>query len=409
MIRNRPAGFAMGMLFVVFVASANLLAEEAEYESDMAPGLTVRSDNSALAEAARTGQAVRIEESEGPGEAETAYAPAAEVYTVREGDTLWQICDRHFGDPYAWPRVWSYNQKITNPNWIYPGDVIWLSAEVTQQGGAAEADDGADSSDGSQQQRQQVLSRMPSSTFMRNHGFIDKEALKRAGILVGANKAIQLLGQYNEAYVDFSQEDEKNKKKKKKKEQKQKPIEVHVGDQFVVFKIVGAVKGGIDDPDSEIGKLVEIIGELRVTQFNKENNIARVVIEESTKEIERGALVGVVENRFKMVPPARNTKDIEGRLVAILEPNSLAADHQIVFVDRGLEHGVREGNRFFAVEVRDRWRASRGEADDREGYPTEVLAEIRVIEARPQTSTCVITSSIRELKVGQKLVMRKGY
>jgi hypothetical protein len=420
MIRNRPAGFAMGMLFVVFVASANLLAEEAEYESDMAPGLTVRSDNSTLAEAARTGQSVRIEESEGQGEAEPAYAPAGEAYTVREGDTLWQICDRHFGDPYAWPRVWSYNQKITNPNWIYPGDVIWLSSEAAQQGGAAGAGDGAGaagagdgagSADGSQQQRQQVLSRMPSSTFMRNHGFIDKEALERAGILVGANKAIQLLGQYNEAYVDFSPEDEEDgkKKKKKKKEQKKKPIEVHVGDQFVIFKVVGAVTGGVDDPDSEIGKLVEIVGGLRVTQFNKENRIARVLIEESTKEIERGALVGIVENRFKMVPPAKNNKDIEARLVAILEPNSLAADHQIVFVDRGLEHGVREGNRFFAVEVRDRWRASRGKADDREGYPTEVLAEIRVIEARPQTSTCVITSSIRELKVGQKLVMRKGY
>jgi hypothetical protein len=116
-----------------------------------------------------------------------------------------------------------------------------------------------------------------------------------------------------------------------------------------------------------------------------------------------------VDKRFKLVPPVTNNKNIEGRLVAILAPNSLAADHQIVFVDRGKEHGVREGNRFFAVEVRDRWRASRGEEDDREGYPTEVLAEIRVVDVRPQTSTCVITSAIRELKVGQKLEMRKGY
>jgi hypothetical protein len=259
-------------------------------------------------------------------------------------------------------------------------------------------------------QQQQVLSRMPNAQAVRNPGFIDKEGLKRAGILVGAHQNTQLLGQFDEAYVEFkTKEDEDKKKRRKKNKEKVKEEEIHVGDTFSLFKVVGPVKGGIDDPKSEIGKLVEILGEVRVTHFNKKNRIARVVIEESTKEIERGTRVGRVDKRFALVPPVTNDKDVIGRLIAILEPYSLAAAQQIVFVDRGREHGVREGNRFFAVEVRDRWRASRGEANDREGYPTEVLAEVRVIEARPQTSTCLITSSIRELKVGQKLEMRKGY
>ena len=77
--------------------------------------------------------------------------------------------------------------------------------------------------------------------------------------------------------------------------------------------------------------------------------------------------------------------------------------------NRGTEHGVRQGNRFFAVEVRDRWKRSLGEDDAREGFPKEVLAEIRVIEVRPESSTGVITGAIRELHVGQKLEMRRGY
>jgi hypothetical protein len=400
MINNRPVGFVTGMLLVFFVGSASLFAQESEYQSDLRPGLTVRSDNSLLADAARSGTSITIGASGEREEAAPDYTPKEEVVTVREGDTLWDICDRHFGDPYVWPRIWSYNTKITNPNWIYPGDVIWLTAVQPTDAVAVELPE-------EPEKQQQVLSRMPNAELVRNQGFIDKKALKRAGKIVGAHKNVQLLGQHDEAYVEFKEKEDKHKKKKKNKETK--PMEIHVGDEFSLFKVVGPVKGGIDDPKSEIGKLVEIVGEVRVTQFNGENRIARVVIMEATKEIKRGTRVGLLDTRFKLVPTVTNTKDIEGRLVAILNPNSLAAAHQMVFVDRGTEHGVRDGNRFFAVQVRDRWRASRGEADDREGYPTEVMAELRVIEARPQTSTCWITSAIQELKVGQRVEMRKGY
>ncbi|MEO7108843.1 MAG: hypothetical protein ABI183_00280, partial [Polyangiaceae bacterium] len=35
--------------------------------------------------------------------------PAPETYIVKKGDTLWDICDGYFQNPYEWPRIWSYN------------------------------------------------------------------------------------------------------------------------------------------------------------------------------------------------------------------------------------------------------------------------------------------------------------
>ena len=32
----------------------------------------------------------------------------------------------YFNDPWQWPKVWSYNPQITNPHWIYPGDLVRL-------------------------------------------------------------------------------------------------------------------------------------------------------------------------------------------------------------------------------------------------------------------------------------------
>ena len=43
---------------------------------------------------------------------------------VAPGDTLWEIAQAFLGNPYYWPRLWSINDYITNPHWIYPGNRI---------------------------------------------------------------------------------------------------------------------------------------------------------------------------------------------------------------------------------------------------------------------------------------------
>ena len=51
-------------------------------------------------------------------------ATANEDHTVEHGDTLWDLSQKYLGNPWYWPKVWSYNPQIANPHWIYPGDQV---------------------------------------------------------------------------------------------------------------------------------------------------------------------------------------------------------------------------------------------------------------------------------------------
>ena len=49
-------------------------------------------------------------------------------YTIKKGDTLWDISARFLEKPWLWPELWQQNDYIENPHLIFPDDVLLISS-----------------------------------------------------------------------------------------------------------------------------------------------------------------------------------------------------------------------------------------------------------------------------------------
>lgn len=63
------------------------------------------------------------------------YQDTGFYYTIKKGDTLWDLSQKFYNSQWNWPGLWALNKDIKNPHWIYPGNTIrvYLKPEFKKQ------------------------------------------------------------------------------------------------------------------------------------------------------------------------------------------------------------------------------------------------------------------------------------
>lgn len=325
------------------------------------------------------------------------------VHVVRKGDTLWDLCDSYYRNPWGWPKVWSYNPQVVNPHWIYPGDQLRMRDPNDSNAQRRELA-GAGTPGGSSRRG---AGRVPPSTvFLRDQGFLGDPKRDVWGELAGAVEDQMLLSDGNHVYLLM-----------------RPGVTLTPGQQLTLFTPVRKpddVPGARKPP----GEIVSVKGTIKIDQFNPKTRVARGEVIESLDVIERGFKVGPVGRRFDVVAPKKATKTVQARVLTSVYPHELLGQHQLLFLDRGSDDGLETGTRLFVLRQGDTWRNSLTVAsgmlkdrvriesskrvdvertptagEDKE-FPTEVVAELRVLRAEKYSSLAIVIETRREIEPG---------
>jgi hypothetical protein len=337
-----------------------------------------------------------------------------DIHLVRRGDTLWDLCSHYYQNPWAWPKVWSYNPQIANPHWIYPGDQLRLTDPNGggQQGLAKRPSSSTIGGSAAMVNRRPLVPR--NTVFLRDQGFLGDPKRDVWGELIGSDEEQMMLAEGNHVVMIF-----------------RPGVTVSKGQELTVFNSIRQpqdVPGARKPP----GEIVAVRGTVRVLDFDPDTRMAKGVLTESVDVIERGAKIGPIGRRFDVVPPRKTPAQVATRVLTSIYPNVYIAQDQIAFLDKGSEDGLVPGSRLFVVRKGDSWRRSLTTGSpmtsqralinspesaaaedtpkdgDEKKFPAESVAELRVLRTEKYSSIAIVTQSQREVVSGDLAVSRPG-
>lgn len=258
---------------------------------------------------------------------------APERYTVKKGDTLWDISGRYLKQPWRWPELWGYNkEQVKNPHRIYPGDVI-----VVDRSGAEPrlrllgADDGGRPggtvklsprvrSESLERDAIPAISPSAIAPFLSQPLVADAAELERAPYIVGTDEERVIIGTGDRAYISGLG-----------------------GSPSAEWHIYRPGKALIDpDSGTTLGTEAEFLGNARVIRSAEP---ATVEITRSTKEINtRDRLQPAAEDTTYSYIPHAPTQPIDGRIISAYGGVAEIGQYAIAVINKGRADGIEEGH-----------------------------------------------------------------
>lgn len=308
-------------------------------------------------------------------------------YTIKKGDTLWDLSQHFNNSPWLWPELWEENDQIPNPHWIYPGERIRLY----KKSGMNQFTEQKRVESGSEMvvlaKTEEPDAKTSGFYFLyppiNRIGFIKKDPVAPAGTVfkVKDNKLMVSTGDH--IYVQ--------------------PTETTLampllpGSQWTIFRYL--------DPTNEkksretIGTQHFLVGIVEIISKEQEFVIAKVV--KSYRDIKTNDFLMPFIPRPQKINLQESAKGIDGRIISSEEHLALMGEDMIAFIDKGKKDGIKTGQQY-SIYYQDKHPV------DKKGKKHIVLTPVDigsliVLHIESTTSTVLITDSSRKIKPGEKI------
>lgn len=323
-------------------------------------------------------------------------APSApDRYTVKRGDTLWDLSSMYLTSPWRWPELWGMNMdQVKNPHLIYPGQELVLiktgdRARLQVAGGGTGTD--GDPAAGRLEPRIRDLDAqrlaIPSipnaliEPFLSQPLVLERGALDSAARIIATQEGRVYVGRGDEAYARG------------------------IANSAIVNYNVFRPLRPLFDPDDTIRKnpIAFEAFYLGTANMVRPGEIARVRIDSSKQEIGIGdRMLPIERQQLQSYVPKRPGAQVDARVISMYDGLRFGGGGQIITLNRGSNDGLTVG------DVLQLWRVGRTVRDrtvsGREfvKLPDEQMGLAFVFRVFPTISYALIQRGTSPVEVGDR-------
>ena len=298
-------------------------------------------------------------------------------YIVKKGDTLWDIANYFFKDPWTWLKIWERNLYITNPDLIYPGNKIWFDGG--RAGGLRVVKLKPEVVFKPVERLEGPVDASIIMTALMRQDFIQPDQIEGVGHILDSQDERLNYGPHDRVYLRLNQP-------------------AKAGTLFDVFRTTSTMVDPISG--DEVGVLVEHRGQVRVV--SEEDGIHRGVVEKAFAEISRSdRLKPARDPDLKIIPQAAELP-VHGSVMYIRDDGRVAGQHQVLGISLGMKDRIKPGT------VLSIYQSGRVIHDKVTGedvrLPKEKVGELIVLVPQEQASMALITKSTAPIHIGDAVL-----
>jgi hypothetical protein len=337
-------------------------------------------------------------------------------YTIKWGDTLWDISNTFLKDPFLWPFIWKANPSITNPDLIYAGNTLMIPSlapieralqaaaaldkpiekpiveepitQIKQRDGIAGSyvtppKPAPTATDEEPEARHVII--MPEEQVypvidkyaMLSMGFVNEEETEDT-ITGSPEKGKEIFGYDDLVYV--SMKDAEN---------------INIGDKYLIFTPLHKVKH--PKTGKYFGKLTRGLGILQITAKEPDAEVLTARITLSFDAIEKGHMLTPYMEPMPIYDSSeKKAKDISGYILEVTDKRSINAQTDVVYLDKGDFDGVEPGDRFTVYQK-----------PAKRGFPRKVIGEVQVLIVKEHTATAIVQKSTEPMGRGSAVEFKQ--
>jgi len=317
-------------------------------------------------------------------------------YTVKKGDTLWDLSQKFSDTPYLWPDLWSNNSQIANPHLIYPGQRIRLyrRTDIEKEAGPVIEEKPIETKappievepeEVPEIATQEIPEAKPVSKTYRypaidRVGFIKNKALTPEGFIFKVKEDKKLISAGDIIYIS---QNESN------------PLTS--GGIYTVYRTLEPIY------DETTGKYIGIqhylLGVVEITNTAPRFAIAKII--RSFSNIRVNDKLMPYKRRSINIAQQKSMEGLLGKIIVAEEHNILIGDSTTAFINKGEDDGVKPGQ-YYSIFYQDK---SSIVPASRNKIPLDavIFGKLIVLHTEKTTSTVYITATNRQVAPGSSI------